>query len=248
MGGFVGQLFGAASKARQYDAMKNQSRMKAEMTRLKGKYAAAEARSDAEEINEQDTANRYLRGMQQMQARREETLAKSSARNKNAASNTNVEAGASLEENVRIEWDAQIANMAVSSSIQTANAMQRAIETERSGRGEELWANVEAMGYEAEANQYRMLAKNTRTGMWMNLVGTGVGALYGGMMGYNTGEAAGLEGGDLFMSTLAGAGMYGDMGWDMAGMVNPYMGGFTVNPKRSGQLFYSMLGNNEWGF
>lgn len=237
---------GAASKARQYDALKTQSRMKAEMTRLKGKTEAAEAQSDARSIYEQDVANRYLRGMQQRQARREETLAKSAARNKTAASGTNVEQGASLEENVRIEWDAQIANMAVSSSIQTANAMQRAIDTERSGQSAERWANVEAMGYDAQANQYRTLARNTRKSMWASSITMLAGALYGGIQGYSIGDAAGLTGGDLFMSTLAGAGQYGDMGWDMGSMMNPYMGGYTVDARRSGSLFYSMLGRNTY--
>lgn len=239
----MGGIIGAMGQARQYDALKRQASRQAEMTRLKGRIEARAASEDAAAIVDRDVANRYLRGMQQRQARREQTEDVSAARAKASNTNTTVEAGVTADEHVRMEWDDRIANMATSSSITTTNAMQRALDRQREGESSERWAQVEAMGYDAQANQYRQLAKNTRDGMWMSGILAGVGAVFGGAEGYSIGSGMGLEGGDLFLSTLSGAATYGEAGWDIGSMLNPYMSGYTADVKKSGETVYGLIGS-----
>lgn len=243
----MGGLLSGIGQASQYDALKRQASQQAWLTRLKGKVAAQRATDDAAEIIDQDIANRYLRGMQQRQARRQQTEDVSAARAKESTTNTTVEAGVTGSEQVRVAWDAQIANMATSSSVTTTNAMQRALETKRSGESTARWAQVEAMGYDAQANQYRQLAKNTRMGMWASGLVGGTLAVMGGIGGYNIGSGIGLEGGDLFLSTLSGAYTYGQMGWDMTAMMNPYTAPFVMNPKGSAETLYGMIGSYGMG-
>ncbi len=264
---------GGLGRARQYSAQGRMYGQQAALTRLRGQTARNEAYAEAYDIEETDASNRYLRGMQQRQAREQERLAVSEARNAHSGSNTNVEAGAQMEDRVREAWDAQVENMATSSSVQTVNAMQRALDTRRKGDLEARWAEVEAMGYDAQARQYSMLAKSTRKSAQIGFIGGLLGSIAGGISGYASGKAnlasvkEGIEAGDygslkmseqealinkaennVVLSTLSGAGDYGSMTWDLNAVTNPYLAGMQIDTKKSGRTLYGLLarGLTSW--
>ncbi len=262
----LGSLIGGLGKARQYSAQASAAEQQAALTRLRGESAKNEAYATAAGIEDTDRANKYLRGMQQRQARGQETREVSAARNAHSGTNTTVEAGAQMEDRVREAWDAQIENMATSSSVSTANAMQRALDTRRRGESAARWAEVEAMGYDAQAEQYRSLAKATRKSAQRGFIGGLLGSVAGGISGYMTGRdnlallQEGIANGEYSMltadeqdallsraednvvlSTLSGAGDYGSMMWDLHAAMNPYLAGMQIDTKGSGQTFYGLL-------
>lgn len=269
----LGSLMGGLGRARQYSAQANAYGQQARLTRIRGEAARGAAEGEANSIEEADRANRYLRGMQQRQARGQETREVSAARNAHSGTNTSVEAGAQMEDRVREAWDAQVENMATSSSVQTANAMERALSTRRQGESAARWAEVEAMGYDAQAEQYRGLAKATRRSAQVGFIGGLVGAVGGGISGYMSGREnlesvrEGIEAGDygklndeqrealieraednVVLSTLSGAGDYGSMAWDVYAAVNPFLGGMQIDTKRSSGTLYGLLarGLSSW--
>ncbi len=257
---------GGLGRARQYSAQSSMYSQQAALTRLRGQATREAAYAEADTYEETDRANRYLRGMQQRQAREQQRQAVSNARNSHSATNTNVEAGAQMEDIVREAWDAQVENMATSSSVQTVNAMQRALDTRRKGDLEAKWAEVEAMGYDAQAKQYSMLAKATRKSAQRGFIGGLLGAVGGAISGYATGKEnlesvrQGIAAGDygtltidqqdalieraennVVLSTLSGAGDYGSMTWDLFAATNPYLAGMQIDTKKSSGTLYGLL-------
>lgn len=262
----IGSLVGGLGKAKQYSALGRQASQQAALTRLRGESARNDAQREADDIEEADRANRYLRGMQQRQARGAQRQAVSAARNAHSGNNTTVEAGAQMEDRVREAWDAQIENMATSSSVTTANAMQRAIDTRYKGVLEQKWAEVEALGYDAQAKQYSALAKATRKSAQFGFIGGLIGGVAGGVSGYMSGKEnlasvmKGIEAGDygklndaqrealinkaednVVLSTLSGAGDYGSMTWDLYASTNPFLAGMQIDTKRSSGTLYGLL-------
>ena len=239
MFGVIGNILGGLQQARAYDSKKRQALQNAKLTRMKGDYARQEAYEEARNIYETDKANKEVRAQQQRQARGKQRLEQSAARNMGSGSGVNVEQGGTLEDDVRRAWDAQVENMAQSSSITHINAMQRALEAKRSGDSQREWAELEAIGYDYEAEQYRRLGKRTRSGLLLDAVVSGVSSLAGAYGGYNALDSAGNK---LGMSgALQGANSYGTMGWDVSAAMNPYTSSFTVNPKGSWGDFADLL-------
>lgn len=246
--GFVGQILSGSGRAAGYDAKKREAWRQASWARLRGKMARQEGETEAWNIFETEKKNKELRGMQQRQARRQQTEDVSRARNVEAGRGTTVEAGNTASDEVRRSWDQQIENMATSSSVSMANAMQRALDASNKGRNAEAWANVEAMGYEAQAEQYRRMAKDTRQNLWMNGIVSGLSAVAGGVNGYFAGSAAGKSGGELVKSVLSGAGNYGDTAWDLGSSFNPYLTGLQVDPRGSASNLLGIIsGENGLG-
>lgn len=256
--GVLGELFGGLATARGYEAKRRQASQNAKLARMKGAAEQREAYEEARGIYETDKANKEIRAQQQRQARGKQTLAQSAARNMASGSGVSVEQGSSLEDEVRRAWDAQVDNMAQSSSIMHINAMQRAMDAKKSGDAQKAWAEVEATGYEYEAEQYGRLAKRTRGAAVGSAIVSGVAAGAGAYAGYKAGQERvsklqeGIEAGrynfmnpqqrtamleearrDVKWSALQGMNSFGTMGWDFMASLNPYSSMFTVNPKGS---------------
>lgn len=240
MFGVIGQLMGSLGQASLYDAKKRAAAWNAELTREKGRQARAAAGRAARGVFETDKANKEIRAQQQRQVRREETLAASGARAAAAGSGVNVEAGRTSEDEVRRAYDERVANLAQSSSIAHANAMQRALAMRQEGDAEAAWAEVEAVGYDAQAAQYGALARGTRQGALGSALGSAAAGAYGGYVGYNTLDSKGNKLGGR--GALKGANIYGTMGWDLTAGMNPYMAKYTVDLKGSYTDLASLLG------
>lgn len=239
MFGVLGQIMSGVSKAREYDSKKRQATQNAKLTRMRGDAAQEQAYEEARSIYETDKSNKDIRAQQQRQARGKQRQEQSAARNMGSGSGVNVEQGVTLEDEVRREWDAQIDNMAQSSSIMHINAMQRALNEKRGGEAEREWAEVEAIGYDYEAEQYRRLAKRTRSGLWLDAVVSGVSAVAGAYGGYNALDSAGNKLG--MRGAMQGMNSYGTMGWDVSAAMNPYTSSYQVNPKMSWSNFADLL-------
>lgn len=224
MFGVIGQLMGSLGQASLYDAKKREAAWNAELTREKGRDARAATNREARSVFETDKANKEIRAQQQRQVRREETLAQSGARAAAAGSGVNVEAGRTSEDEVRRAYDERVANLAQSSSIAHANAMQRALAMRGEGDSAAAWAEVEAVGYDAQAAQYGALARRTRAGALGSALASVAAGAYGGYVGYQEGGLRGLA---------RGVQAYGTMGWDVTATMNPYIAGHTVDLKES---------------
>lgn len=228
---------GALGQASQYDYLKRQSWNKASMTRANGRGRQNKAYADAAGVEQAERLNAELRGQMMRQERRNQSAEKASARVGRAGSGFMISEGTgdAAENQVAAVYDREIANMAQSSSIASLNAQQRAIDLRRSGNAAKLEADIEAMGYDAEAAQYRAAARNTRRGVLMSGLAGAIGGVAGGIAGYGTGGLSGMVG---------GATNGGIMGWDMASGFNPYMAGYGVDMQGSYGNMFSLLG---WG-
>ena len=126
-------------------------------------------------------------------------------------------------------YEKRISDMAHESSTGSINAVNQAIGLRRQGD--------EAMrAAEAEAAQYRSMARGTRMGMWLSGAGSLVGAIDGGLNAYDDAvewnERPDVQSGEVkpagvWKDTTIGA-MNG-MGWgsSAANAFNPYMSSFT---------------------
>jgi hypothetical protein len=105
--------------------------------------------------------------------------AEGTARAHDAASGfTTAGTGNTHARRAKLEADAAIQNMALSASIASHNAWQRATDTIRQGR-------VTAMQHEAQAEQYHLAAKATRDSMLYTGIAGTLGAIGGAaMQGY----------------------------------------------------------------
>lgn len=122
---------------------------------------------------QQEIANRNLRT-----ARENQRAAEGTARTHDAASGfTTAGTGNTHARRAKLEADAAIQNMALSASIASHNAWQRATDTIRQGR-------VTAMQHEAQAEQYHLASKATRDSMLWTGISAAAGAAVGGIAGY----------------------------------------------------------------
>lgn len=117
---------------------------------------------------QQEIANRNLRT-----ARENQRAAEGTARTHDAASGfTTAGTGNTHARRAKLEADAAIQNMALSASIASHNAWQRATDTIRQGR-------VTALQHEAQAEQYTIASKATRDSMLYTGIAGTLGAIGG---------------------------------------------------------------------
>lgn len=119
--------------------------------------------------------------------------------------------------------------MAYESSTGSVNAVNQAIGLRRQGD--------EAMrAAEAEAAQYRSMARGTRMGMWLSSAGALAGAIDGGLDAYNDArewnERPDVQSGEVKPASVwkdTTMGTMNGMGWgsSAANAFNPYMSSFT---------------------
>ena len=236
--GFATQLMSAANTATSYDNKKHTAQNKAKLARVQGEAELAKGKSEAAATRQAARMNAEIAGQQLRQARKEQRKAEGSARAAQSASGFSTDGTAEAGvDSVNEMYNSYIANMAQSSSIGSINAEQRAVDAMRAGEAAQKYAEVEAIGYDSEAAQYNMLAKNTRNDMWRAGIAGVVGTAFGGITGYNAGGLGGM---------MMGMNDYGNMGWDMTSSFSPYLG--QVDAAGSYKNFMALFNSKNSGF
>lgn len=164
--GFLSSLNQMRSQAKSY-------KHQATLHNIAATAATTQANAQAALIQlqsnqQQEIANRNLRT-----ARENQRAAEGTARTHDAASGfTTAGTGNTHARRAKLEADAAIQNMALSASIASHNAWQRATDTIRQGR-------VTALQHEAQAEQYHLAAKATRDSMLYTGIAGTLGAIGG---------------------------------------------------------------------
>lgn len=229
-------LGGLAQANAQRKILKAQSTIatkQAELTRVVGKAKKAKAYAEATTTEETARRNAALSAQQQRQMRRNQEAAAGAAETAAASSGFDVGTGSgrAARESTIEQFDEYIGNMAQSSSIESVNAMQRAIDYRREGEMEERMANIDAIGYEGQAAAYREQAKATKRGMITGAITSAVGAVAGGIYGGVMGAEAG-----------------GSMGWNIGASFSPYTASFTSGSGLGNLMsIFSNNNNSGWG-
>ncbi len=200
--GFVNNIFGSITEARGIEGQADLKRIQCEEQR------------DADHLQEYTTErearqNAELAGLQMRQSRSAQTAAAGQTRTARAAAGFDMTSGSggAAEQAVSASFDDQIANMALSSSIQQANAINAATTARHSGNVAQLSANLTADNMDAQA-------KAMRNSAWFSAAGGLVGAVSGGIDSYN-------KGGDwrqITASSMSGANTFSSV----ANAFNPY--------------------------
>ena len=232
--GFVNNMLSADVTASGYDAKKNQAL-------ARGKAAKNRAYSQATGVEQAARANALVEGANMMTMRGNQRRAVGGARAQAAGSGfTSEGTGAATADAVSGLYGKQISDMAYESSTGSINAVNQVVGLRR--QGDEYMRAAEA-----EAYQHRRMAKQTRTGMWLSGAGALVGAIDGGISGYqgavaNNAQAAEfnasqeVQGGlmkPMEMKNLTGSSIMGALdgadAWSSAtNAMNPYMSSFTT--------------------
>lgn len=221
--GFMNSVLSAGVTASGYDARKKQ-------TLAHGQAAKNRSYSQAAGVEQATRANALVEGANMMTMRGNQRRAVGSARAQAAGSGfTSEGTGAATADAVNSLYEKRISDMAYESSTGSLNAVNQAIGLRR--QGDEYMRTAEA-----EAAQYRSMAKGTRTGMWLSGAGALAGAVYGGMNSYGDAqewnESPDVQSGkenpvsvwrDSTMGTLNGM----DWGSSATNAFNPYMSSFT---------------------
>lgn len=161
--GFLSSLQQMRSQAKSY---KHQSKLHS----IAAKSARTQANAQAALIEFQSKQQLEIANSNLRTARENQRAAVGEARAVQAASGfTTQGTGNSTARQVKAQADAEIANMALSASIASHNAWQRARDTIKQG-------NVTAMQHESQAEQYAMASKATRDSMLWTGIGGVVGA------------------------------------------------------------------------
>ena len=254
--GFAANYFQAKGQAGMLQGQATSSRNQATLTRLQGEGEKKKAEADAQSIETAARLNNELEAEKQRQTRKNQSAAAASARNSRTGSGFMLDEGTGgrAEESALEMYERGIANMAQSASIASLNAQQRAISTRREGDMAQMQANINAMGYDAEAAMYegqaRGIRKGARIGLIGGLIGSGLGVDNGFYNAYNAKrdqqirnkEQVGAGNWDAlsagFQGAAAGGVLQGQTGWDLATGYNPYMAPYTINYGRSvGEVF-----------
>lgn len=194
--GFINSMLSADVTASGYDARKKQ-------TLAHGQAAKNRAYSQATGVEQAARANALTEGANMMTMRGNQRRAVGSARAQAAGSGfTSEGTGSATADAISGLYGKRISDMAYESSTGSLNAVNQAIGLRR--QGDEYMRAAEA-----EAAQYRNMAKQTRTGMWLSGAGALSGAIYGG---------------NSIMGALNGM----DWGSSAANAFNPYMSSFTT--------------------
>lgn len=221
--GFMNSVLSAGVTASGYDARKKQ-------TLAHGQAAKNRSYSQAAGVEQAARANALVEGANMMTMRGNQRRAVGSARAQATGSGfTSEGTGAATADAVNSLYEKRISDMAYESSTGSLNAVNQAIGFRR--QGDEYMRTAEA-----EAAQYRSMAKGTRTGMWLSGAGALAGAVYGGMNSYGDAqewnESPDVQSGkenpvsvwrDSTMGTLNGM----DWGSSATNAFNPYMSSFT---------------------
>lgn len=231
--GFINSMLSSDVTASGYDARKKQ-------TLAHGQAAKNRAYSQATGMEQAARANALTEGANMMTMRGNQRRAVGSARAQAAGSGfTSEGTGAATADAVSSLYEKRISDMAYKSSTGSLNAVNQAIGLRR--QGDEYMRAAEA-----EAAQYRSMAKGVRTGMWISGLGATAGAIKGGISAYNGVASAnaiadktnasievqlGLvkpkEKQNLAESSIIGA--LDGLGWGSSAVnaFNPYMSSFT---------------------
>lgn len=168
--GFVSNVMGAVNQAAEYDNAKK-------LTLLQGLAEKNKAYAQATETRKAAEASARMAGMSMMQMRGNQRRDEGAARAAQALmGGTSEGSGSAMAEGVRKQHESAIANAMVSESVNQHNAINEQVTLRRKGD--------EAMrAAEAEANQYRLAAKATRTGAWISAANGLVMGIAGAMQG-----------------------------------------------------------------
>ena len=221
--GFMKPMLSASVTASGYDARKKQ-------TLAHGQAARNRAYSQANGVEQAARANALVEGANMMTMRGNQRRAVGAARAQAAGSGfTSEGTGAATAAAVNSLYEKRIADMAYESSTGSVNAVNQAIGLRRQGD--------EAMrAAEAEAAQYRSMARGTRMGMWLSSAGALAGAIDGGLDAYNDArewnERPDVQSGEVKPASVwkdTTMGTMNGMGWgsSAANAFNPYMSSFT---------------------
>lgn len=232
--GFVTNMLSAGMTARGYDARKNQ-------TLAHGQAAKNRAYSQATGVEQAARANALVEGANMMTMRGNQRRAVGGARAQAAGSGfTSEGTGAATADAVSGLYGKQISDMAYESSTGSINTVNQAVGLRR--QGDEYMRAAEA-----EAAQYRYMAKGTRTGMWVSGFSGTIGGITGGIQAYNEAKkhnaqaaefnaSQEVQGGLMKpteMKNLTGSSIMGALdgadAWSSAtNAMNPYMSSFTT--------------------
>lgn len=219
--GFAQQVLGARATASGYDARKRQVLIEGEAARN-----AAYAQATASE----QVSKKHLRQVGEDMARVAGNKRRAEGAARAAAAGggwvQGVGAGDAAEGLVGRGFEQRLADMARSGSVESMNALNDQVGLRRQGDGELRRA-------QSAAEQFRAMAKLTRTGAWLGalggVVGSAVGAVrgVGAAEGYNARNAADIASGAKEAASLWDAGVGGALrggnggaGFLMAG--NPF--------------------------
>lgn len=214
--GFAQSVTGPLGQASQYDAMKRQTLIRGEAQKQQA-YAAATAKEEA--------AKQQLHvvgeNMARMAGNKRRDMGKARAA---AASNGFVQEGSNtkVEEMVQQAYSQQMADMARSGSQASMNALNEQIALRRGG-------DAALTAAQAEAEQYRALAKASRTAAWLNAAGGIIGAAGGalnakaGLVDANKNPIPMSAWGQDEWGKVIGGGIYGaDAGSGLMTAFNPF--------------------------
>lgn len=191
--GMISNIWGMTKQAREYDHEKN-------MRLIEGMAARNRGYSEARAIMREAAENARKAGVAMMEARGDQRRAVGAARAVQAATGTmSSGSGGTLARNAYEAGEQEVTNMAINQSQRMANSINASIATAREGEAKKRAAD-------AEAEQYRLMAKATRTGAWIS-AGTGIlsgvaGMIEGGLNAreFNAnqkGEAAAVKAGKM---------------------------------------------------
>lgn len=153
--GMIGNIWGATRQASEYDHEKN-------MRLIEGVAARNRAYSEARGIMREAAQNARKAGVAMMEARGDERRAVGAARAVQGATGVmSSGSGGSMERNAIAAGEQEIANMALNQSQRMENSINAGIATVQEGEAKKRAAD-------AEAAQYRLMAKATRTGAWIS--------------------------------------------------------------------------------
>lgn len=231
--GFINSMLSADITASGYDAKKKQ-------TLAHGQAAKNRAYSQATGVEQAARANALTEGANMMTMRGNQRRVVGSARAQAAGSGfTSEGTGAATADAVSSLYEKRISDMAYESSTGSLNAVNQAIGMRR--QGDEYMRAAEA-----EAAQYRSMAKGVRTGMWISGLGATAGSINDGILAYEKTQAwnksadatnaskevqLGLmkpvEKQNLAENSIIGA--LDGLGWGSSAVnaFNPYMSSFT---------------------
>ena len=164
--GFTQTVIGGYAKASQYDAAKRQA-----LIQGVAQKDAAYAKATASEQASRKQLHQVGENMARMAGNKRRDAA--AARTAAAASGFALEGSANKREDlVERAYDDAMADMARSGSVASMNALNEQIALRRGG-------DAAMRAAESQAEQYRTMARATRTGAFMSAVGGAIGAVDG---------------------------------------------------------------------
>lgn len=216
--GFAQTVIGGYSQASQYDAAKRQALIQGEAQR-----DAAYAKATASEQASRKQLHLVGENMARMAGNKRREAA--GARTAAAASGFALEGSANKREDmVARAYDDAMADMARSGSVESMNAFDEQVALRRGG-------DAAMRAAEAQAEQYRAMAKATRTGAFMSAVGGALGAGLG---------AAGAPAGATWQQMVGHGIQGGTAGAGLMAAFDPFMIGLA--PKDWDKYYLDMLG------